>query len=96
MIVNDTNLTIRQLEELCWILVESQKANSKILYNVYMSAPVPKYTKTVSDSVIEYVEDNQINTQYEELLKLQTLGHYEYCLGNYLYLEDNKDEVSSN
>ena len=35
MIVNDTDLTIRQLEELCWILVGSQKANSKILYNVY-------------------------------------------------------------
>lgn len=96
MIVNDTNLTIRQLEELCWVLVESQKANSKILYNVYTSAPVPKYTKTVSDSVIEYVEDNQINTQYEELLKLQPPGHYEYCLGNYFYVEDTKNEIQSN
>lgn len=96
MIVNDTDLTIRQLEELCWILVESQKANSKILYNVYMSAPVPKYTKTVSDSVTEYVEDILINTKYEELLKLQPLGHYEYCLGNYLYVEDTKNEIQSN
>ena len=84
MVENNTNLTIRQLEELCWIHVASQKSDGKILYDEYMSAPVPRYTKIVSDSNIEYTED--IDIEDIELLKLQTTGVYEYCLGNYSYV----------
>ncbi len=96
MIENSTNLTVRQLEELCWIHVGAQKCCDKILYDEYMSVPVPRYTKTVTDCSIEYTEDINIDIDNVELLKLQATGHYNYCLGNYYYVEEKKNEGDTN
>lgn len=92
-IVNYTGLNIFELENFVWIKFDHMKADGKLCYVDYVTAPIAKYIKHVYQSEgcegreelcsIEYIGEPLFKeTKDEELWTSDKIGEYFYCLGD--------------